>query len=105
MLTVTDSAQTALKEHFEKQNLNSAIRVFLSQGGWSGPSLALALDESKETDNVYDINGITYLIDKALSEQAKEVKVDFVDNNGRSGFSVSSELNLGGGSCGTSCSC
>jgi Fe-S cluster assembly iron-binding protein IscA len=68
--------------------------------------LALALDESKETDNVYDINGITYLIDKTLAEQAKEVKVDFVDHMGRSGFSVSSVMNLGGGSsCGTSCSC
>ncbi len=33
MLTVTESAQAALKEHFEKQNLSSAIRVFLSQGG------------------------------------------------------------------------
>jgi Fe-S cluster assembly iron-binding protein IscA len=33
MLTVTEEAQKALKDHFEKQNLNSAIRVFLSQGG------------------------------------------------------------------------
>jgi Fe-S cluster assembly iron-binding protein IscA len=33
MLTITEAAQTALKEHFEKQNLSSAIRVFLSQGG------------------------------------------------------------------------
>jgi len=68
--------------------------------------LALALDESKENDNVYDINGIQYLIDKALAEQAKEVKVDYVDYMGRSGFSVTSGMNLGGGSsCGSSCSC
>jgi iron-sulfur cluster assembly protein len=67
--------------------------------------LALALDESKESDEIYDINGIKYLIDKALSEQAKDVKVDFINYNGRSGFSVSSALSLGGGSCGTSCSC
>jgi Fe-S cluster assembly iron-binding protein IscA len=67
--------------------------------------LALALDESKQTDDVYDIDGITYLIDKALGEQTKEVKVDFVNYNGRSGFSVSSAISLGGGSCGTSCSC
>jgi iron-sulfur cluster assembly protein len=68
--------------------------------------LALALDESKDTDDIYDINGIKYLIDKALAEQAKEVKVDFVNQMGRSGFSVTSGLNLGGGgSCGTSCSC
>jgi iron-sulfur cluster assembly protein len=68
--------------------------------------LALALDESKENDNVYDINGIKYLIDKALAEQAKEVKVDYVDYMGRAGFSVTSGLSLGGGgSCGSSCSC
>jgi hypothetical protein len=38
--------------------------------------LALALDESKETDNVFEINGLTYLVDKSLEEQAKEIKVD-----------------------------
>jgi hypothetical protein len=33
MLTITEPAQTALKDYFEKQNITSAIRVFLSQGG------------------------------------------------------------------------
>jgi Fe-S cluster assembly iron-binding protein IscA len=33
MLTITETAQAALKDHFEKQHINSAIRVFLSQGG------------------------------------------------------------------------
>jgi len=33
MLTITETAQTALKDYFEKQNISSAIRVFLSQGG------------------------------------------------------------------------
>ncbi len=106
MLTVTETAQTALKDYFEKQKLTSAIRVFLSQGGWSGPALALALDESKETDDVFNIAGITYLVDKSLVEQAKEIKVDFISQMGREGFSVTSGINLGGGSsCGTSCSC
>jgi len=33
MLTITESAQTAIKDNFEKQNISSAIRIFLSQGG------------------------------------------------------------------------
>ena len=33
MLTVTEAAQSALKDYYQKQNLNSALRVFLSQGG------------------------------------------------------------------------
>lgn len=65
----------------------------------------MALDESKDTDEIYTINGITYLIDKALAKQAREVKIDFITYNGRSGFTVTSAVNFGGGSCGTSCSC
>jgi len=33
MLTVTEAAQSALKDYYQKQNLNSPLRVFLSQGG------------------------------------------------------------------------
>jgi Fe-S cluster assembly iron-binding protein IscA len=33
MLTITETAQAALKDHFDKQNLSSPIRIFLSQGG------------------------------------------------------------------------
>jgi Fe-S cluster assembly iron-binding protein IscA len=33
MLTITETAQAALRDHFEKQKISSAIRIFLSQGG------------------------------------------------------------------------
>ena len=68
--------------------------------------MALALDESKETDNVFEINGLTYVVDKSLEEQAKGIKVDYVDQWGRSGFMVTSDVSLSGGAtCGSSCSC
>lgn len=68
--------------------------------------MALALDETKDSDNVFDINGIKYLVDKGLEEQAQEIKVDYVTQWGRSGFMVTSSASLGGGSaCGSSCSC
>jgi Fe-S cluster assembly iron-binding protein IscA len=68
--------------------------------------LALALDESKDSDDIYQISGITYLVDKTLGTQAKEITVDFIEHMGRRGFSVTSGINLGGGSaCGSSCSC
>jgi Fe-S cluster assembly iron-binding protein IscA len=55
---------------------------------------------------VFDIEGITYVVDKGLDEQAKDIKVDYVTQWGRSGFMVTSSVALGGGSsCGTSCSC
>ncbi|CAO0824142.1 hypothetical protein DFAR_420009 [Desulfarculales bacterium] len=50
---------------------------------------------------------MTYLIDKDLSTQSGNVKVDFVDNGWQQGFVLSPAHPLSnGGSCGsTSCNC
>lgn len=55
-----------------------------------------------------EIEGLTYLIDKGLSERAGTVKVDFVDNGWQQGFTLASEKPLSSGpmTCGDgSCSC
>jgi len=69
--------------------------------------LRLVLDEPKENDETYEIEGLTYLIDKDLAAQGGKIKVDYIDNGWQQGFSLSSEKPLGGGgmSCGSSCSC
>ena len=64
----------------------------------------MALDEPRDDDEKILDNGITYLINKDLLENAKPVCVDFIETPMGSGFSISSNLRLGGG-CGTSCSC
>ena len=63
----------------------------------------MALDEPRDTDNVYPIGDFTFVVDKAFMEQAKPVKVDF----NKFGFSISSSIELGGGcgSCGEQGSC
>lgn len=63
----------------------------------------MALDEPQENDEVIKDNGITYLIDKELLDQAKPINVDFVDSAFGSGFSISSKLAACCPSCGTSC--
>ena len=37
----------------------------------------MALDEPKETDSVFDINGFQFIIDKDLLIEARPIKVDF----------------------------
>lgn len=56
----------------------------------------MALDEPKETDNVYEIDGFKYVVDKAFMEDVAPIKVDFL----RTGFQVTANIELGG-----SCSC
>ena len=63
----------------------------------------MALDESKDTDEVYDIDGFQYVVDKEFMKKATPIKVDFREI----GFSISSSIELGPGcgSCSTSGNC
>ena len=64
----------------------------------------MALDEPKESDNVYDVNGFQFIMDKAFDEKAKPVTVDFLGY----GFKISSNIDFGPSSscsgCGSTCS-
>ena len=71
----------------------------------------MVLDEPKENDDKYEVDGLTYLIDKDLAQTSGKVTVDFIDNGWQQGFTVNSENPVGGGAscsssgCGDSCSC
>ena len=54
----------------------------------------MALDEPKDTDEVFDIDGLRYVVNKALLESAGPISVNF----SAMGFTVSG--NLSGGGCG-----
>ena len=71
----------------------------------------MVLDEPKENDDKYEIDGLTYLIDKTLASTSGKITVDFVDNGWQQGFTVNSENPLAGdgascstSGCGSSCS-
>ena len=105
MFEVTESATQNLKSYMEQNSIESALRVALMSGGWSGPSLGLALDEPKETDAKYEQDGLTFLVDNNLLDTCGSIKIDFVDAGMRSGFSISSDKPLGGGGCNSGASC
>ena len=104
MLTVTEKANEKITGFLEAQKGPSCIRLFLSEGGCSGPSLGMALDEPSKNDEIIKDNGVTYLIDKMLLEQAKPISVDFIETEAGSGFSISSSLPKGTG-CSSCSSC
>ncbi|MBW2569451.1 MAG: hypothetical protein JRD93_08815 [Deltaproteobacteria bacterium] len=63
----------------------------------------MALDELKDTDSLYEIDGFKYVVDKEFMEKSKPIKVDF----NQFGFKLTSEMDLGSGcsSCSTTGSC
>jgi Fe-S cluster assembly iron-binding protein IscA len=97
MITVTDAAKKELDAYFA-DNTPSSIRVFLAPGGCSGPRLALALDEPKDTDTTAEEKGYMFCMNNELLTQVSHVTVNF----SHMGFSVDPDipLNTGGGGCG-----
>ena len=65
--------------------------------------MAMALDEPKDTDNSYDVNGFKFIMDKDFDEKAQPVSIDFMGY----GFKISSsiEFDASCSSCGTAGSC
>ena len=65
--------------------------------------MAMALDESKTTDDVFNIDGFTYVVDKEFMAKVSPIKVDFLST----GFKVDCAIDFTSGcsSCGTKGSC
>ena len=101
MLEVTDLANTKLLEYLKSNNISSSLRVALMQGGCSGPSLGLALDEQKATDETFDRQDLTFIVEKSLMQLCGTILVDYVDAGSRSGFAISATnpLPVTGGGC------
>jgi Fe-S cluster assembly iron-binding protein IscA len=64
----------------------------------------MVLDEPADNDEIFDRDGIQYIIEKSLFETVKPINVDFVTQHGVGGFIVTSSL-AGSSACGGSCSC
>jgi len=66
----------------------------------------MALDEPKDTDNVFEVNGFQFIMEKEFYEKAQPVKVDFLGY----GFKIDSNIDFGPansacGSCSTTGNC
>lgn len=99
MLTLSNTASEQIKEYFAGKD-TQPIRVFLSGGGCSGPRLMLALDEVRDGDKTFDLEGFSFVVDEELLQEATPIHIDLTPM----GFSLTSSLKLqGGGGCGCSC--
>ena len=104
MLEVTEIAMNSLKSYMTENNIDSPIRVALMQGGWSGPSLGLALDEPKSKDSTLEQDGVTFVVDNDLMQKCGAIKIDYLSAGYRSGFNITSTIPVSTpSSCNYSC--
>ncbi|MBA3036903.1 MAG: adhesin [Desulfobacterium sp.] len=102
MFTVTEKAQKEIKAFFQDKEIQP-IRIFLNQSGCCGSQMVMSLDEKRDNDSTFKVDGIEYLIDRDLMKQAQPINVDYASK----GFIVTSNLKFDSGcsSCGSGGSC
>ena len=89
MLQVTDSAQEQMAAIFEANNGKARlVRGYFHEGGWSGPALALALDEQNDSDHVFEYDSVKYIVDDGLMIKVGDITINFIQQGMRSGLSM-----------------
>ena len=78
------------------------LRVGVRGGGCSGFQYALALDEQRDDDHVFDASGIRVLVDPASLRYVDGSTVDFTESFQGSGFEVSNPNVVASCGCGSS---
>ena len=106
MVEVTPQASEAIKAIMAEKNLDGILRIFMQQG-CGGAQLALGIDELRPTDDSYEADGLTYVVDKELGAITGKLTLDYLNEAAQAGFTISSEnpLPAAEGGCGCDCSC
>jgi iron-sulfur cluster assembly accessory protein len=102
MFTITDKAADKAKAILTNEGKdNWGIRIFNAGQGCCGPSYGLDLQEEQlPTDEVVEKNGIKVYIDKQISENLSEMKLDYYTDEEREGFVLTGSAP----SCSSGCS-
>jgi len=104
MVTLTDIAAEKVKGFLSSQESDGDIglRVGVRGGGCSGFQYALALDELKDDDLVFDYDGIRLIVDPASIRYVDGSEVDYTESLMGSGFEVNNPNVTASCGCGSS---
>ena len=103
MVTLTDIAAKKVGEFLSTQEQPEAgLRVAVKGGGCSGFQYQLALDESKDGDQVFDFEGIRIFVDEQSLRYVDGSVVDYTESLMGSGFQVNNPNVVAACGCGSS---
>ena len=105
MITMTDKGADKVREFLAGQSASletAGLRVAVRGGGCSGFQYALAFDEQKDTDAVFESNGIRLLVDKQSLPYVAGSEVDYVESLQGAGFQVNNPNVVAACGCGSS---
>ena len=104
MVTLTDKATSKVKELMNGQAEESApgLRVAVRGGGCSGFQYALAFDEQRDGDQIFEYQEIKLLVDAESMPFVDGSEVDYVESLQGAGFAVNNPNVVASCGCGQS---
>jgi iron-sulfur cluster assembly protein len=103
-VTLTDKAAEKITELIGSGEAgdSQALRVAVRGGGCSGFQYALALDQTKPDDHVFEHAGVSVVVDKVSMQFVFGSEVDYVDGLQGAGFTVNNPNVVAACGCGSS---
>jgi iron-sulfur cluster assembly protein len=104
-VTLTDKAAEKIHELLGSNGTDAeaqALRVAVRGGGCSGFQYALALDQPKSDDHVFEREGVSVVVDKVSMQFVFGSQVDYVDGLQGAGFTVNNPNVVAACGCGSS---
>jgi iron-sulfur cluster assembly protein len=105
MITLTEKGAEKVREFLSTQNAvadTAGLRVGVRGGGCSGFQYALAFDEQRDSDEVFEDKGIRLLVDQPSLPYVKGSVIDFVEGLQGAGFKVENPNVIAACGCGSS---
>ncbi len=105
MITLTDKGAEKVQEFLSAQATvveTAGLRVGVRGGGCSGFQYALAFDEQRDGDTVFEDKGIRLLVDTPSLPYVKGSVIDFVEGLQGAGFKVENPNVIAACGCGSS---
>jgi iron-sulfur cluster insertion protein len=98
-----EKASALLRERDLEQGL---LRVFVVGAGCSGVQYGMALSgEADDDDTVLNLGTVKLVVDSQSLPFVEGAQIDFLEEDLRSGFTITNPSAPSGGGCGGGCSC
>jgi iron-sulfur cluster assembly protein len=102
-ITLTDKAAGKIGELLGQGDAEGqALRVAVRGGGCSGFQYALAFDQAKDDDHVFEVDGVAVVVDKVSMQFVFGSEVDYVEGLQGAGFQVNNPNVVAACGCGSS---
>ncbi len=101
-ISLTEGAATKIKELLGAQDDGQALRVAVRGGGCSGFQYALAFDQVKADDHVFEDRDVSVIVDKVSMQFVFGSEVDYVEGLQGAGFQVNNPNVVAACGCGSS---